>query len=199
MNGGRQFGIVLETESSNNVVDFGMVPLEDITADNSTPLGYGGFENRPASRIMRQLVTLANTSISSDGPHSYKLINYAIYPKDNGISEIALVDEDGSDIIGTVLLPGISVNIFVKLKLFSQKFQGFIGRWIVFTWEGEMPTSPVSMRIDRFIQGLRTTVCIIPSRNAAKSLSSEARSFIPQSRLNYFDIKVCTHDLLLFD
>eukprot|EP01041_Mallomonas_annulata_P003250 gene3250-6431_t len=192
VNGGSIFGLTSKTESFNHIVDFGSVSPESLQIENSAPLGYDGFESSPIIRTLQKTITISNINSLLHGMDSYKLLSYKCFLNENiDVATISLEDEQGNDIVGMSIKSGVSVDVYVKISMVSDSFQGFFGKWIVFCWEGRIPCSPVATAINRFLLGMRATICIT-SPDANKNLSSEARSFLPKARLTYFDSE-CFH------
>ena len=168
-------------------LDFGLNCIEDLEYECEVPVGYEETETANDRKKLRKTFKLTN--------HSNNIININsidILPNNSKSLPLMSVYINEIDIrfaIGKKSIkvhPQEEISICVEFLLLRD-FNGFLGRWLIFLFEIKNYLSPTYCQTLSFVYGLRVLGCVTQKTSSRMKLSSEARVFIPQSILTYFD------------
>ena len=170
-------------------LDFGTHCIDDLEYEIEAPLGYEGCRTDKDCKIIEKSLLIRSTS------HIYTIKSIDILPA-NGIKYPNMtVLCDGVSISSSskpiIIQPNSStpmeLHVIIRVK---RDYIGFLGRWIIFTFEKKYQLSLTCMRTETFIYGLRVHGCIARSNSTRNTLSSEAKIFVPQASITYFEAPV---------
>lgn len=169
-------------------IDFGEVTIMDLDFEENIPIGY---EECVASgrRKIEQDFKIKNATKD----RRFRIESFQILPADRKPTFLVVVNPPPSSEFGetpfdgTVIEPGETVDVVVRC-LVDHEFTGFLGRWIIITFESTLKIDTVRIQKVHFLCGIRVVGCVVSSQS--QKLSSEAKAFVPQSSLMQFDLDV---------
>ena len=170
-------------------LDFGTHCIDDLEYEIEAPLGYEDCRTDKDFKIIEKSLLIRSNS------HIYTIKSIDILPA-NGIkypnmtvlcNGVSISSSSKPIIIQPNSSTPIELHVIIRVK---RDYIGFLGRWIIFTFERKYHPSLTCMRTETFIYGLRVHGCIARSNSARNTLSSEAKIFVPQASITYFEAPV---------
>lgn len=187
-------GISIDCPRSNFFyLDLGVTANDELKYETDIPLGYEASITDKDKKVIEK-----SFKLSSVFPFTVRRID--VLPSNNDkLPEVSVLMND-EDILTTrqslTLLPNQEVEFKVVCKVHSGYF-GFLGRWIIFLFERKSKPSMSRCQVESFVFGVRLQGCVTRDKSSRIQLSSEARAFIPQASIIYFEEQV-RHNKMLY-
>jgi len=182
-------GITIDCPRSNFFyLDFGVTANDELKYETDIPLGYEESITDKDKKIIEKSFKLTST-------FPYTLRKIDILPSNNDkLPEVSIfLNDDEGDILSsrksTTLLPHQELEFKVVCKVHPGYF-GFLGRWVIFLFERKTKPSMTRSQVESFVFGVRLQGCVTRDKSSRIQLSSEARAFIPQASIIYFEEQV---------
>ena len=165
-------------------LDFGVIANDEISYEVEIPVGYESVVTD--KKILEKELNLSSI-------YEYTIQKIDVLPYNNPSIPHVSINHEGIDLLTTAspikLSPNDSIQLNVAIRI-DPKFIGFLGRWVIILFERKYKSSLTSFKTESFIFGLRLVGCVSKSKSSRFQLSSEAKIFIPQSSILYFEDKV---------
>ena len=156
------------------------------------PLGYENFDydSKSNNRII-DTEFFIHYNRPANGPLAYRIDEYSLLDtqfKSVPNYEMKILNESNMDVRELEINSGCFLKLTARLSV-KENIVGFHKLFMWMTFEGIVRSSPVSLYCSRFIYALHIVIRLCEPASDVE-LSSDARSFIPKSRLAFFDTPV---------
>ena len=134
--GGSYFGIEIQTQTWNNLLDYGTLQYHSLPLKDPIPIGYEecAINEIPIRQAIQQLTI--NIQTNHQGPETYQILSCTFLPTpEEECLDYILTHLDGSDAIGSDIPSGGSTVMELRLNV-SSEYQGYVNRWMILTFEG---------------------------------------------------------------
>jgi hypothetical protein len=170
-------------KSSFYYLDFGVCSAEDLAYEFEIPRGY----EQSVTEYDRKKI---DRSFNIKSSYAYTIKKVEVLPANNAkIPEVSVFSNDIDILVSNSpinLNADDVINFKVEVK-FNRDFIGFLGRWVIILFERKYRPSLTSCKIESFVFGIRLLGCVSRSLSSRSQLSSEARVFVPQVAIIYFE------------
>lgn len=182
-------GITIDCPRSNfYYLDFGVTANDELKYETDIPLGYEESITEQDKKIVAKTLKL-----TSAFPYTIRRID--VLPSNNEkLPEISVLVDDEDILLSHKALnlkPHQELELKVLCKV-NPGYFGFLGRWIIFLFERKWKPSMTKCQVESFVFGIRLQGCVTRDKSSRIQLSSEARAFIPQASIIYFEEQVHT-------
>lgn len=154
-----------------------------------------GYEDCSSDQHRKRLLTLdvhLKLNKIRNMPSAYTLMAYEVLPLPNpDLYQMELILPDGDDATGCEILPDFPQELGLRISI-QPSFHGHIYQLIIFHIEGKLIISPTCVSICKCAVGVLVRGSVVDSGTVAfsKQLSIDAKPFMPQIAVSYFDNKV---------
>lgn len=198
--------------NNQSIINFETISIDCIPYEIEIPLGYEEYEKenwKSPHKLERDVYLLFDKNENNNfinTNNSFIIKDVRFYPE-NSIGQPILSiyqknkvklentnDEEFNeeDLIGLEINKGDIRQLGVKL-IIPATHEGYLGRWIVLTFQSSSNLSLVASVNFTFNMAIRVTGCVTKNslKDGIKNLvSADAKKFIPKDLLNYFDASV---------
>lgn len=167
-------------------LDFGVTANDELKYETEIPVGYEESITDKDKKVVERKFKMISI-------YPFTIRRIDVLPANNpNLPEVSILVND-EDILTThksiTLVPNHEIEFKVICKVHPGYF-GFLGRWIIFLFERKSQPSLTRRQVDSFIFGIRLQGCVTKDKSSRIQLSSEARAFIPQASIIYFEEQV---------